>query len=616
MTRRVVRRALACAALVAAVVVVTAPAAGAHAALVSVDPQEGGVYDASPDAVTLRFNEPVEIALGGVRVFDGDGDRVDTGEAEHPDGRGTEVRADLPELDDGTYVVTWRVTSADAHPIEGAFTFQVGPEATAGNARGLAARLLSEQGGSSAVGVLYAIDRGLVFASLALLIGGVVFVLAVFPAGRRLRRAGRLVWTGWALAVVATVAGIGLEGAYVAALDLADALDPSVWSDVLDTRYGRVALVRLALLAVAMPLLVLLLRRERVAKWLPVPAALVGIALAATPGIAGHASTGDHVALALVSDTLHVLAMSCWLGGLVMLVALVLGRLLPAPPQRLRDAINRFSALALGAVAVLVVTGGFQSWRQVGSLDALRDTDFGRILLVKLVVFAAMVVAAAFSREIVNRRFREPLAVSDADADADADAGAGAAPSTNRSPVRAEPVLVGATVGGRGRGWGEPPAVERGDAALADDDADEAEARRLKRSVLVELVFAVAILAVTAVLVNTAPARTESTEPVELSMRSGSVFADVTIAPAVAGPNDIHVTVLPSGSQPVTDLQMQLTRPGSDLAPFDVPLRPLGPNHVYAPRYNIPFTGEWKMVLRVQLGTSDEAVLTDDFTIR
>jgi len=118
------------------------------------------------------------------------------------------------------------------------------------------------------------------------------------------------------------------------------------------------------------------------------------------------------------------------------------------------------------------------------------------------------------------------------------------------------------------------------------------------------------------VLVNTAPARTESTEPVQLSMRSGSVFADVTIAPAVAGPNDIHVTVLPSGAQQVTDLQMQLTRPGSDLAPFDVPLRPLGPNHVYAPRYNIPFAGDWKMVLRVQLGTSDESVLTDDFTIR
>jgi len=147
-------------------------------------------------------------------------------------------------------------------------------------------------------------------------------------------------------------------------------------------------------------------------------------------------------------------------------------------------------------------------------------------------------------------------------------------------------------------------------------DTDESEARRLRRSVLVEVVFAAAILAITAVLVNTAPARTESTEPVSLALRSGGAFADITIAPAVAGPNDIHVTVLSTSGQNVTDLQLQLTRPGSDFAAFDVPLRPLGPNHEYAPQYNIPFPGEWRVALRVQLGTTDEAVLTGGFSVR
>ena len=66
----------------------------------------------------------------------------------------------------------------------------------------------------------------------------------------------------------------------------------------------------------------------------------------------------------------------------------------------------RYSALALGAIVALVVSGGYQAWRQVGSLDALKDTDYGKLLIAKLVVFAALIVAAAFSREIVNRRFR------------------------------------------------------------------------------------------------------------------------------------------------------------------------------------------------------------------
>ena len=98
--------------------------------------------------------------------------------------------------------------------------------------------------------------------------------------------------------------------------------------------------------------------------------------------------------------------MACWLGGLVVLCVAVL------PRQRrstscAHGAAARFSALALGCVVRARVTGGFQAWRQVGSLDALQGHRLRPLLIVKLVVFAALIVAAAFSREIVNRRFRD-----------------------------------------------------------------------------------------------------------------------------------------------------------------------------------------------------------------
>jgi copper transport protein len=593
MTRRLGVRAACSAAIVVVVLCAMALPAFAHATLLSVDPQEGGVYDVAPPAVTLRFSEPVEISLGGIRVFDANGDRVTNGSPEHPDGKGDAVTSSLPKLADGTYVVTWRVTSTDSHPIEGAFTFQIGPEATASNAKGLAARLLSQQGGDTVVGVLYAIVRAVLFGALAVLVGGMVFLAWVFTSGRSVPRARRIVWIGWASTLVATLGGIALEGVYAAALPLSKVLDSSVWRDVLDTRYGKVALVRLGVLVVAWPLLRIALRADRpLSRWWVAIAAVVGVGLASTPGLAGHASSGDLVGLALVSDTLHVLAMACWIGGLVMLVAVVLVRPLPTG---LREAINRFSALALGSVALLLVTGGFQAWRQVGSLDALRDTDFGRLLLAKLLVFSAMVVAAAFSREIVNRRFREPLEEDEAVL-----VGVGA------------PIVAG---GGDGHRGGVHDAVDERD-ERDDVVTDVSEARRLRRSVWVEVVFAVAVLAITSVLVNTAPGRTVSTEPVSLTLRSGAVFADVTIAPGIAGPNDIHVTVLTTGSQQVSNVQMQLTRPGEDLPPFDVPLRDLGPGHEYAPLFNIPFPGDWRMVLRVTLGATDEAVLTGDFSLR
>ena len=361
----------------------------------------------------LRFSEPVEVALGGIRVYSSERERVVTGSPEHPNGSQSEVSVSLPKLSNGTYVVTWRVISADSHPVEGAYTFQVGPKATLTkkNAQGVANSLLSTTGGSTTVGVVYGIDRAALFGGLALLIGAPVFLVAVWPRGRTDRRAARVVWAGWLTVAVTTVLGIALEGIYASGLPLSKLFDPTVFRDVLDTRYGKVALVRLALLALAFPLLRVLLRRHDheparpLRAWWMGAAGLVGAGLAMTPGIAGHADTGIQTGLAIPADLVHVAAMACWLGGLVMLCVAVLPR---ADADELRVVLPRYSALALGAVVALIVSGGYQAWRQVGSIDALKNTDYGRLLIAKLVVFVALVVAAAFSREIVNRRFRWP----------------------------------------------------------------------------------------------------------------------------------------------------------------------------------------------------------------
>ncbi len=328
-----IRRLLALGALVVALVVAAAAPASAHATLLTTQPQNGGVYDKPPSEVNLRFTEPVEVALGGIRVYTGDRDRVVTGSPEHPGGAQSEVSVSLPKLDDGTYVVTWRVTSSDSHPIEGAYTFQVGSKATltTKNAQGVANSLLAATGGSKTVGVLYGIDRGVLFGSLALLIGGAVFLVAVWPRGREDRRAARVVWAGWIGVLVTTVLGIALEGVYAAGLSLSKVFDPSVFRDVLDTRYGKVALVRLALLVVAYPLLHMLLRRRDepirpLPGWWMVAAGLVGAGFAVTPGIAGHAGTGIQTGLAVPADLVHVAGMACWLGGLVALCVAVLPR--------------------------------------------------------------------------------------------------------------------------------------------------------------------------------------------------------------------------------------------------------------------------------------------------
>jgi copper transport protein len=602
------RRLLALGAIVVASVALFAAPAGAHASLLSTDPSNGGVYTTPPKAITLRFSEGVEVALGGIRVYTSDRERVVTGKPEHPNGQQSVVTTSLPKLDNGTFVVTWRVTSADSHPIEGAYTFQVGTKATLSdkNAKNAAASLLATTGGSRTVGVVYGIDRAVLYAGLALLLGGAVFLAVVWQRGRDDRRAKWLVWSGWIAVTVTTVLGIALEGLYAAGLPLDDIFDTGVFRDVLDTRYGRVALVRLGLLVLALPLLRLLVHRRPAAEhplrwWWYGSALVVGAGIAVTPGIAGHASSGIQTGLAIPADLVHVAGMACWLGGLVTVCVAGLPR---RDVDELREVLPRYSALALGAIVALVVSGAYQAWRQVGSIDELKSTDYGRLLIAKLVVFAALIVAAAFSREVVNRRFRDY-------------------PDDDEFVRADDPVLVAAGGPAVGRGGPPrsipPPRGDAGDGGDWDDDAeDREELTRLRRSVWVEVAIAAVILGITAMLVNAAPARAQNTAPVSLTLKSSQVWVYVDIAPGAAGPNDMHFTALPTGGGPasVTDMTVQLTRPGEDLPPFTVPLQKLGPGHYTAPLYDIPYSGKWRLTIRVQLGETDEAVLTSPFTVR
>ena len=603
---RPLTRLLALLALVGAIVAGTALPASAHATLLSTEPTAGGTYAASPSAITLRFSESVEVSLGGVKVFGAkDRKQVVTGKSEHPNGDGSFVTVDLPDLGDGTYVVTWRVISADSHPVEGAFTFQVGNRATVKNAQGIATTLLETSRGSRTVGVVYGIERAVLYAALALLVGGLAFVAFLWPAGRGNRRAAWLVLGGWLGSLVATVAGIMLEGVYGAGYSLSKVFDPTVFGDVIDTRFGHVSLVRLGLLLCALPLLWVVFGRPGSArrplpKWWIVPTALVAVGLCATPGLAGHASTGIQTGAAIPADALHVLAMCLWLGGLLMLVAAVLPR---RDTLEMREVLPRWSSVALGCVVVLVVTGVYQAWRIEGSIGALKDTDSGRLLLVKVGVFAVLVVVAAFARDVVNRRYREY-------------------PDDDPMPEEAAvPVAVGVFASD----MGPDPDARRAATALIDpDEPDEdgrteaGEQRHLRRTVLVEVLLMVLVLGITAALVNAAPGRAVSTQPVFLTLKTDEMWFDVTIAPGNAGPNDVHVTGLPTGGglTQIKNITVQLTQPGRDLPPFDVPMQQLGTNHYYAPLFDIPYPGTWQMTIRAQLNATDEIVATGRFSLR
>jgi copper transport protein len=571
-------------------VFLAAAPAFAHAQLTSTEPVGGTALATSPSRVVLRFGESVEIPLGSVRVFASpSGKQVETGAAGHADGQGNAVAVKLPKLDKGTYIVTWRVTSADAHPVHGAFTFVVGSGKGGAGDAALVEKLLSSGGGSTTVGAVYAVLRFVAFSALVLLVGGFAFLALVWPGGAAVPRARRLLWAAWGAAVVTTAVGIPVQGVYAAGLPLSKVASSTVLSGVLDERFGKVWGARLVLLAL-MAIVLVALGRRPVAGDAALPPALrvgggvLGVGLLLTPGLAGHASTQDLVPLAVASDVVHLVSVSLWLGGLAMLAVAVLPRRLP---DELAAVVPRFSRIAFGAVIAILATGTFQGWREVRSKAALTDTTYGRLLIVKVVLFAVLVALGALSRRFVQARYRAPAARLSF------------GPGT-------------ATIGGSRR-------PDRGDAPRPPGaDPDGETVTQLRKTVGAETVLAVVVLAVTALLVNAQPARSALAQPYSTEMRSDTVWVDVTVDPAKAGPAALHFyTLSPQGSQEeVQDLTVTLSLPSQDVGPLTVPVTRAGPGHFSAYNFNIPLRGQWKLEVKALLSDIDEATVSATIPVK
>ncbi|MFJ2233173.1 copper resistance CopC/CopD family protein [Streptomyces sp. NPDC087859] len=601
--------------------------ASAHAALTGSDPQQGVVVDKAPTQVSLTFSEKVAMSDDSLRVLDPKGKRVDTGKPS--DVSGTTYAVQLHSgLPDGTYTVTYQVVSEDSHPVAGAYTFSVGaPSKTTVSASGPTA-------GGGVVGWLYGFGRYVSYAGFIVMVGGAAFVLACWQRGSGVRPLQRLVVSGWLALTSATLLLLLLRGSYTGSGKLGDVFDLSLLGQVLQTKTGASMVSRLLLLAAAALFIAVLFgaydKREDQEKrdltfGLSIGGTVVAAGLAASWAMAEHASTGLQTGIAMPVDVVHLLAVAAWLGGLTALLV----TLYRADTPIERSAVRRFSRLAFSSVVTLVATGIYQSWRQLGSWSAFTDTTYGQLLLVKIGLVTLLVGIAWISRRWTSR-------LGDSAVTASVEV-----PEQEDAPEREKEHVSAHAQGGDSQRAAQLARQRAAVDAARQRRQRDADPDRfgLRRSVLAEASVAVVLLAITTVLTQTEPGRTEedakaatSSSSSSSTSSSGALTLDmpfdtggedgkglvrIDLDPARVGANEMHVYVeRPNGRGfDVPEVKVSFTLESKGIGPLPVVPDHITTGHWSANGIQLPMAGDWQIAVTVRTSDIDQTTVSKNAQI-
>lgn len=509
----------------------------AHATLIATEPADGATVAAAPQTITLRFSEPARPLVA--RLI-------------HPDGRseilkeigqkGAIIALTLPSgLQDGTHILSWRVASSDGHPVGGGLVFSVGaPSAVAPAAIGQSDPVVH-------TGLWSA--RFLLLAGLIVGVGGTAFYTLI---GRADPAPGvRIVAGALLVGLLAAALQIGFQGLDALGAPLSGLATADVWKAGLSaTSYGRSTLLA------AVAILVAYAAGQagylsRLGTSLAVAATLlVGTAIAG----AGHASTAPPRYLTVPALFLHAVTVVLWIGALVPLGA-VLVRGGVALPITLR----RFSRFIPAIVIVLALSGAALAVVQVQTIPALWNSDYGRVLLAKLALVAALLLLAVLNRYHLT-----------------------------------VPALAGSA----------------------------SATRRLTRSVGAEIVLATAVIAVLGLWRFTPPPRAIAANPAsfevqEVRAAKEGVSAILSIRPPIVGPVRVEVGDLFLDGKPFKPIgvSIDLDKPSYGIGPFTREASRASDGTYNADGFVLPLDGFW--IIRVTILVTDfrSVTITDVFDV-
>lgn len=372
-----------------------------HAALQTSAPAAGERVEVAPSSIRIDFNESLSPDLSGAELFEKNGN---TKIPQRPIVDTRSIRlTPLAGLRRGSYRVEWRaVSTLDGHPVEGSFGF--GVRAPPPKVAQSVSEDPLEQNGIARITA-----RAVFYSSVLVFVGGLL-VAALWHPRRRDSEGisapapdgltGRAALVAGAIAVVAAVVVLLLDTANAGG----DLRFSTFVAYAIDNVSGRSRLIATVLLALA---LLATWRRRLGAAVVCATAAIGAIALS------GHANSADPRAVSLITDWMHLIAASIWIGGMTHMALMVRRKERRAGGHGLSPllpAIDRFGDLAVPAFLATIVTGLYNMAIELGGIAALWKTDYGVVLAVKIVLVIGLLLVSVVHSRVLRPRASEPNA--------------------------------------------------------------------------------------------------------------------------------------------------------------------------------------------------------------
>ena len=388
----------------------------AHPIVTDSNPKQFQSLENPPDRVTVFFSEPIVLQYSQISVIDSEGNRADEGNPENYNGDTSTISVPLKTgIGEGTFTINTKVLSAvDGHVVDGSVVYSIGGgEADFSQVKSKTKdifHLLSIENSLSRipgyVGQIVIVGTSFLFLWIQKPLSKYEWIKSIIQSNLYLikRDLIKLIIIGNILVLFSIIATVLIQ---------ASAIGGSVW-DVLTTEFGKIIIIRLGLTLVLLAFLLFYYKKLNNSKKAGVKVGYfiaiicLGLGLLFTNSMISHSAALKSFGPILI-DFFHGIAASLWIGGLIFLAFVFVSKIFLIKDEELKAKIismiiPRFSIIIIPVLGSISITGPILLWSLEANLSTTITSLYGKILILKLILAAIMIIIGGYHQFITEKR--------------------------------------------------------------------------------------------------------------------------------------------------------------------------------------------------------------------